>query len=158
MNSGGVLIANSGYMCYLHEEQITHIELQRQQGLLDYKFMCFGGHVNAVFLDVGVIGNSTGHAEVYYRNVYDRDFQLLPVRETRENYPIRIQKPNRFDEMVKVAECLSKGFPHIRVDLYHIGDQIKVGELTFYHGSGFTNEFSPKEWDKKFGDWITLPK
>jgi len=58
--------------------------------------------------------------------------------------------------MLFVAEKLSEGFPHVRVDLYNINqEKIIFGELTFYHGSGF-EKFYPEEWDLKFGELITV--
>lgn len=133
-------------------------ELQCKQGLLDYKFMCFSGRVQALFLDIGVVKGSSKHAENYYRNVYDREFNLLPVKETRENYPLKIKMPDNFNQMVEIAEKLSSGMPHVRVDLYNVKGRIFFGEFTFFHGSGLSNFFIPKEWDKIFGDWIELPK
>jgi len=131
--------------------------LQKKYGLLDYKFMCFDGEVKALFLDIGVVTGSDGHAEEYYRSVYDKNWNVMSVKETREHYPIPIDKPIFLDEMVKIAEQLSAGHPHIRVDLYYINHQIYVGELTFYHGSGMGNFFIPNDWDYKFGEWIKLP-
>lgn len=132
-------------------------ELQCKQGLLDYKFMCFSGRVQALFLDIGVVKGSSKHAENYYRNVYDREFNLLPVKETRENYPLKIKMPDNFNQMVEIAEKLSSGIPHVRIDLYNIKGRIFFGEFTFFHGSGLSNFFIPKEWDKIFGGWIELP-
>ncbi len=139
-------------------EKITVDELQKENGLLDYKFMCFDGVVKFFFLDIGVIGKGTGHSEEYYRNVYDRNFKLMPVLETRQNYPKEIVPPKNFKDMVVIAEKLSKGIPHIRVDLYNVDGKILFGEMTFYHGGGTTNYFKPVEWDKKIGDMINLPK
>ena len=134
-------------------------ELQQKHGFLDYKFMCFHGEVKALFLDIGVIGDGEGHAEEYYRNVYDREGNLMPVLETRENYPIEVELPSNLNEMVNIAEKLSEGIPHVRVDLYRLSTgQIKFGELTFFHGSGMSNRFIPEEWDTIFGGWITLPE
>lgn len=62
-------------------------QIQRRAGLLDYKFMCFQGVVKALFLDIGVINDRGKTSNEYYRNIYDRDFHLLPVREPRANYP-----------------------------------------------------------------------
>lgn len=140
------------------DDIISAEELQCEQGLLDYKFMCFSGRVQALFLDIGVVKGSSKHAESYYRNVYDRGFNLLPVKETRENYPLKIKMPENFHQMVEIAEKLSNGIPHVRVDLYNIKGKIFFGEFTFFHGSGLSNFFIPKEWDKIFGDWIKLPK
>lgn len=59
--------------------------------------------------------------------------------------------------MKKIAAILSKGHPHIRVDLYDINGKIYFGELTFYHWSGMT-PFEPIEWDLRLGGMIILPK
>lgn len=58
--------------------------------------------------------------------------------------------------MLDVASKLSKGFPHIRVDLYNCNGRIYFGELTFFHFSGAT-PFEPREWDYKFGEYLNLP-
>lgn len=137
---------------------LSAAQLQRNCGLLDYKFFCFGGSVRLISMDIGVI-DSQGHtAKEYYRNLYDRDFRLLHVRETRNNYPRPITKPENFQRMVELAEDLSQGFPLLRVDMYNIEGQIKLGEFTLYHGSGLGNYFDPPEWDGIFGSWIKLPE
>lgn len=131
--------------------------LQSHYGLLDYKFMCFDGEVKALFLDIGVVGRGNGHAVDYYRSIFDREWNEMPFKETREHYPAKIIKPQYYEEMVAIAEKLSSGHPHLRVDLYYINGQIYVGELTFFHGSGMSNIFEPEEWNYIFGSWIKLP-
>lgn len=147
---------NKGERSLGNKKAITVNELQKENGLLDYKFMCFNGVVKCLFLDIGVIGKGTRHSENYYRNVYDRDFNLLPFLETRENYPREIIQPKNYKKMVEVAEKLSKNIPHVRVDLYNVDGEILFGEMTFFHGSGLSNRFYPDEWDKKLGDMIDL--
>ncbi len=137
---------------------ISTEQLQRENGLLDYKFMCFNGKVEYLFLDIGVIGKGIGHSEDYYRNVYDSNFNIQPFLETRKNYPTRIEKPKNFEKMVEIAEKLSKNFKHIRVDLYNVDGKIYFGELTFYHGGGLTNKFIPESYNDVFGDLIQLKK
>lgn len=56
----------------------------------------------------------------------------------------------------ELAAKLSKGIPHVRVDLYDINSHIYFGEMTFSHWSGFV-PFVPAEWDTTFGSWIKLP-
>ena len=138
--------------------KITVQALQKEHGLLDYKFMCFDGVVKAIFLDIGVIDQvGGGHSETYYRNIYDSEWNKLPFKETRDHYPLEIEKPACLDEMIRLAEKLSAGCPHLRVDMYYVQEKILIGELTFYHGSGLSNNFIPKEWDHTLGDWIKLP-
>lgn len=42
--------------------------------------------------------------------------------------------------------------PHLRVDFYCANGRLYVGELTFYHCSGFA-PIQPEEWAIKMGDW-----
>lgn len=57
--------------------------------------------------------------------------------------------------MILVAEKLSSGLKHVRVDLYNINGNIYFGELTFFHWSGIV-PFEPMEWDYKFGNYLNL--
>ena len=59
--------------------------------------------------------------------------------------------------MIETAEKLSKGIPHVRVDLYNINGQVYFGEITFFHFGGVV-KFEPDEWDYKIGEWLKLPK
>ena len=65
--------------------------------------------------------------------------------------------PSSMDKMIELAERLSTGFPHVRVDFYDVGGKIYFGELTFFHASGL-EPFYPEEWDKTLGDWLILPE
>ena len=57
--------------------------------------------------------------------------------------------------MVKMAEELSKPFPHVRVDFYNISGNIIFGELTFFNASGYV-EFEPDSFDKEMGNQFNL--
>ena len=59
--------------------------------------------------------------------------------------------------MVELSKELSKNFNFVRCDFFEIENKIYFGELTFYHFNG-TFPFEPKEWDKKLGDLIKLPR
>lgn len=67
-----------------------------------------------------------------------------------------IEKPVCFDEMKRIAERLSAGIPHVRVDLYEVDGKVFFGEMTFFHFSGST-PFNPPSWDVTFGNWLELP-
>jgi len=58
--------------------------------------------------------------------------------------------------MIKIAEVLSEGIPHVRVDFYIIGDSIFFGELTFHHAGG-QEKFEPKSFELQMGSWLKLP-
>ena len=111
-----------------------------------------------VFLDIGVSKEDGSHAEEYYRNIYDMEFNPVSIKETREHYDYsKIRKPDNFDFMIECARKLSKPFPHCRIDLYNINGTVIFGEITFFHGGG-CNDIQPEEAAVKMGDWIILKK
>lgn len=120
--------------------------------LRDYKFFCFDGVVKALF----IASDRLKENEDTKFDFFDRDFNHLPITNGHPNALIVPQKPRLYEEMIVLAEKLSKGIPHVRVDLYSIGTQIYFGEMTFSHHSGLC-PFVPREWDYKFGEWLKLP-
>lgn len=122
---------------------------------VDYKFMCFDGEPRLLFLDIGLIDDQNIYNHHYPRNIYDMDFNLMPFKETRENYPGEVRKPDNWEYMKKIAKKLSEPFPFCRVDLYNIDGSVYFGEITFYHGGG-CNSIEPEEWDYRLGSWINI--
>lgn len=111
----------------------------------DYKFLCFDGEPYFCWVDVGRYHN-------HKRNVYDLDWNLQDWNQKAYgNSDTEIDKPVNFDEMVNIARVLSKGFAHVRVDLYNINGKIYFGELTFTNGSGF-EKISPREANLMLGE------
>jgi len=124
-----------------------------QQGIKDYKFFCFDGEVKALFVatDRGV-----PNTDVKF-DFFDSQYNHLPIKNGHENAEVTPAKPEGFEDMIKVARKLSKGFRQVRIDLYYVNSSILFGEMTFYHHCGFV-PFEPQEWDNKFGEWINLEK
>ena len=120
--------------------------------LPDYKFFCFNGEVKALF--VATDRHKKGE-EVKF-DFFDADFNHLPFKQGHEQATVTPLKPKCFKEMKQLAEKLSKGMPHVRVDLYEVGDKVMFGELTLFHFSGMV-PFQPEKWDKVFGDWLEIP-
>lgn len=120
--------------------------------ITDYKFFCFNGETKVMLIA------TERHSEsgVCF-DYFDRDFTHYPFEQGGPNSQKPIKKPSQMEKMWQIATALSKGLAHIRIDLYCIKEQIYFGELTFFDSSGFA-EFTPKEWDYKFGEWITLPE
>ena len=118
--------------------------------LKDYKFFCFGGEPRVIQVD---FNRYTNHR----RNLYDTEWRLLDFEiEYPSDKNHIIAKPQPLEEMLEAARCLSEDLPHVRVDLYCIGDKIYFGEMTFYHGGGY-EVFTPEEWNRRMGEMITLP-
>lgn len=119
-------------------------------GLKDYKFFCFDGEMKVMF-----IATERFQGDDVKFDFFDKDFNHLPFRIAHENAAVTPSKPEGFEEMIELAEKLSEGMRHVRVDLYNINGKIYFGEMTFFHRCGF-GAFEPEEWDKTFGDWIRL--
>ena len=121
--------------------------------LKDYKLFCYDGKPHYMFIatDRGTPGVETKF------DFYDMDFNHLDFTNGHPNSEKTIAEPKGFEKMKELAEKLSKGIPHARVDFYDINGQIYFGEITFFHWSGIV-PFEPEEWDYKFGEFIKLPK
>lgn len=120
--------------------------------LPDYKFFCFDGEVKALFV---ATERQNPNEEVKF-DFFDADFNPLPFRQGHDHAKMLPRKPKNFELMKKVASELSKGIPHVRVDLYDLGDRVLFGELTLFHFGGMV-PFEPDEWDRFFGDMLSLP-
>ena len=127
-----------------------YMEDNETKELRDYKFFCFDGKVKAMF-----IATDRFAKEETCFDFYDENFNHLPFTNGHPNSKKKIEKPDKFEEMIKLAEELSQNIPHVRVDLYNINGKIYFGELTFFHWSGL-KPFVPEKWDEQFGEWINL--
>ena len=123
------------------------------QDLPDYKFFCFDGVVKALF----VATERQKPGEDVKFDFFDADYNYLPFKQGHEHAAEIPAKPSSFDLMKELASKLSKGFPHIRVDLYEVDGKPYFGEMTFYHFAGLV-PFEPEEWDYRFGEWLHLPQ
>lgn len=117
--------------------------------LKDYKFFCFDGEPKMLFI-------ATDRPFDTRFDFFDTEFQHLPFKQGHPIATKEIKKPVGFERMLELSRKLSKGFPHVRVDLYDINGHIYFGELTFFHFSGNV-PFEPDEWDYKVGEWLKLP-
>ncbi len=125
---------------------------EKKGDLPDYKFFAFGGKVKIMF----VTTERQGGDEPKF-DFFDENFQHLPVRNSHPNAEKQPEKPQNFELMKTLAEKLSEDIPVLRVDFYEVEGKVYFGELTFFSRSGLV-PFRPPEWDKKLGDWISLPE
>lgn len=117
--------------------------------LRDYKFFAFDGIVRVFYI---TSGRKDGDRRTDY---YDMEFNHLDIKDDDENAEVSPKPPKNFETMKHIAEELSRGIPHLRVDFYEIDGKVYVGELTFFYLSGLV-PFKPDKWNKIFGDWINL--
>ena len=134
----------------LAEEFIT--DKNARDGLTDYKFMCFNGKVKCIF----TVTNRFSENGINV-TFYDPNWNIMPFERHYPADKIPVKKPVSFDEMIVLAEKLSKGIPFVRIDFYEVNNSPLFGEMTFFPGCGF-EEFSPIKWDLKLGSWLRLPQ
>lgn len=118
--------------------------------LKDYKIFCFGGEPKLIVLNYNRFTNTK-------QNVYDTQWNYIDVTlEHPTPQKVNFKKPEKLEEMLKLAGILAKDFPQLRVDLYYVNGKIYFGEMTLYHCSGYAI-FQPEEFGEQLGSWIKLP-
>lgn len=122
-------------------------------GLIDYKFFCFNG--KAIYLYIISDRNLGNNSEL---GVFDINFKKIKAKRTDEE-PLKreILRPDNFEEMKNVAQCLAGNFPEVRVDMYNVDGTILFGEVTFFDGSGYM-KFEPDSFDFEMGEKFILPE
>lgn len=127
--------------------------LQNKDGseILDYKFYCFHGKLEFFSVEQGKFSGR------HMRGYYMKDWKKTPFDFYHDvPRPVKpFEKPKNFEKMIEIAEALSQGFPHIRVDLYNMDGRICFGELTYVPENGLTR-WHPASYDLHFGDKMDL--
>jgi len=108
----------------------------------DYKFFMIHGVCRMIEVD-------SDRFEGHKVNLYDRDWNMLDVVLTFP-HDGKVTRPGNLDEMLALAEELSRDFDFIRVDLYSHQGRVYFGELTDYPGAG-TERFDPVSFDFELG-------
>ncbi len=123
------------------------------QELDDYKVHNFNGEPKVILVCSDRYKES-GLAEDFY----SCDWEHLDISRPGLRHSAEVQKkPAELDEMLELAKKLSAGIPFVRTDFYIINHQVYFGEMTFFPACGM-KPFVPREWDYKFGSYITLPE
>ena len=144
--------------CYgleLHYKNIKPLIIAEQyiennsKDLYDYKVWCFNGKAEYIqFLSE----RQTGLKMAFY----DRDWNKQDFVYSYSMNTNHVEKPQNLEKLLTLAEKLSEGFPHVRIDFYILNDgTIKFGEMTFTSMSGAC-KWSPEDTDEKLGQLINL--
>ena len=123
----------------------------KNKALTDYKFYCFNGIPQYLYVSIGLNDHSTArmsflNTDWTFANFGRTDYKPL------ESLP---PKPDKLNEMLEIAKVLSKDIPFLRVDLYEINGQIYFGELTFTPCAGMM-AFDPPEADLEVGKMLDI--
>ena len=123
-------------------EELLAENVPYSSSLVDYKMWCFDGWFFGTFVCYN------RHKFAKKVEWYDRDWNYHPewlsekYRKFLSSDNPSVPKPKLYNEMIRMAETLSKGFPEVRVDLYNIDGQIYFGEMTFTASGGHMNSSS----------------
>lgn len=119
--------------------------------LVDYKFFCFNGKVDYIYvISDRILGKSAK------LGIYDKNYNKLDAyRCDEEKQTTPYKKPVNFDAMKEYAEILSSDFPHARIDFYEENGKAIFGEITFYDGSGYM-KYEPDNFDYDLGKKFEL--
>lgn len=122
-----------------------------KENLPVYKFLCFSGEPKIIQT---IQNDKTSYETIDY---FDLDWNLLKLNQNYSNSEHPFERPELLSEMISVARKLCQGYPFIRIDLYQADGKVLFSEFTLFSDAGF-EAFHPDDWDKKLGDWITLPE
>ena len=123
---------------------------EKEECLTDYKFFCFDGKFKFVQVD-------SGRFSEHIQNFYDNKWNKLDFTYVCEKNDIIDIKPEKYEEMITLAEKLSSQFPFVRVDFYYVNNKIYFGELTLTPNNGMES-INPIERDMEIAGWIDIKK
>ena len=109
----------------------------------DYKIFCFHGVPGFIQVDTDRFGT-------HVQNFYDTRWNKLRMTLMNDGSDESDSEPPELAKILCIAEKLSKPFSFMRVDLYAINGEVRVGELTSCPG-GADHEFKPAEAEKAIG-------
>lgn len=121
--------------------------------IIDYKIFCFNGKPKFLYVGQGLVSDHSLKIDFYDLEWNVMDFK----RSDYDSFEKKLDKPVRFDEMIKIAEELSENIPFVRIDLYEVDSKIYFSEFTFTPAGGYL-PFEPIEYDKKIGELLQLPE
>ena len=115
------------------------------ENVYDYQFFCFHGVPKYIWCISG------SHRVGCRASFYDLDWNVQPFSFGYPRDDRVAPKPSKLEEMIELSKKLSKGFEHVRVDLYEMPDgRLLFGEMTFQTWGGF-RRFYPPEYDYVMG-------
>lgn len=126
--------------------------IETHLGLVDYKFFCFNGEPELLYISIGLDHHPTAKISFY-------DFKGNEMSFHRKDFKPyhNAQMPDNLNQIKGIAKKLSGNInsPFVRIDMYAVDGRIYFSEITFSPCAGFL-PFEPEEWDRKLGDMIGL--
>lgn len=120
----------------------------------DYKVYCFNGEAHCTMACTDrTIDN---HSAKY--DLYDRTWtRRLPYSKSSLLANRDVPRPEAYEEMIGVAERLSRPFPFVRMDFYSVKGRAVLGEMTFTPGGCIDTGYT-ELGQQELGRMIRLPE
>ena len=128
------------------EEHLT----KNGETMYEYQFYCYDGIPRLVQIRT----ETAGETRV---SMFDLDLNLLEGNKNLKPLSAPVTKPVQFEKMLEYASELSRDFPFVRVDLFHVKNRVYFGEMTFYPAGGFC-PIDPESSDLLMGSYLKLPR
>ena len=116
----------------------------------DYKFFVFHGTCRYVQVD-------RGRFDVRTQDFFTSDWSHLPLNGGHPWAMPSIPRPERLEDMVRMAQRLGQGTDFVRVDLYDLPARIVFGELSSFPAGG-DSPFDPESFNLEFGSHWNPPR
>lgn len=127
------------------------------ENLTDYKNYCFNGKLHYTFVWENQSREDGRKPQAYFCGAYDRNWEKSGIEIDYPTRDVLVEKPECYEEMVRIAEAMSADIPFVRVDCYIINGHVYVGEMTFFPWGGFM-KFKDEKWNQMLGELEILPK
>ena len=125
---------------------------------VDYKIWCINNKAEWIMVcydrNMGIDDSHTAIFDLYDVKSWEPIRQYLSEQYRQACFK-NIPKPTNYDQMIKIAEILSAGFPVVRIDLYNINGKIFFGEMTFTEQGGRTCCYT-EDFQKIIGEKIKI--
>lgn len=128
-----------------------YLEDNKTGELRDYKVFCFNGEAKLLL----IASDRQKKGESVKFDYFDINGKHLDIVNDHPQANTPPELPSAFKLMFELAEKISVGYPHLRVDFYEVNGTVYIGELTLYHGSGLM-WFKPDVWPLKMGEWLDI--
>lgn len=136
---------------YMEDDSTAGMHDDLGSGLTDYKFYCFNGKAELLYVSRGLEDHKTARISFVNRDYTQSSIERSDFRP----FEVLPKKPEKFDDMIRLAEMFSADIPFLRVDFYEINGQIYFSEFTFSPCSGMM-PFRDEADDIKLGNMIEL--
>jgi hypothetical protein len=128
-----------GQWGYRHIERRLFVEprIGGDRPLTEYSIRCHDGAISGIF----VVNDQ--HRETEQGSEFSDDGERFPAKPgaKRQPLPPDYVMPQSLHQARDMASRISRGYDHLRIDFLVDGDDLYLGEITVYPGSGYGTEW-----------------